>query len=72
MWQKDLLSQSIDNVLPGVKECIKNQADAIYENGKSVKKVDIDVCELLKLIQTQNVNGHITITWESFTKYLFW
>ena len=70
MKKKDPLSLSIDNVLPGVKQCTKNQTDTIYENGKSIKKVDIDICELLKLIQTQNVNGHITTTWESFTKYI--
>ena len=34
------------------------------------KQVDIDVCELLKLIQTKDVNGHITTTWEFFTKYI--
>ena len=50
--KKNHLSQSIDNVLLGVKECIKNQTGAIYENGESIKKFDVDVCELLKLIQT--------------------
>ena len=32
--------------------------------------MDIDICDLVKLIETQNVNGHITSSWESFTKYL--
>ena len=68
--KKDPLAQSIDNVLPGVKQCLSNQTDAIYENGKSIKKVDVDICDLAKLIETQNVNGHITSSWESFTKYL--
>ena len=68
--KKDPLAQSIDNVLPGVKQCLSNQTDAIFENSKSIKKVDIDICDLVKLIETQNVNGHITRSWESFTKYL--
>ena len=34
--EKNPLAQSIDNVLPGVKQCFKNQKDIIYENGKSV------------------------------------
>ena len=34
-WKKTL-SQSIDNILPGVKECIKIQIDAIYKNGQSI------------------------------------
>ena len=38
MKKKDPLAQSIDNVLPGVKQCLSNQTDAIYENGKSIKK----------------------------------
>ena len=34
--EKNPLAQSIDNVLPGVEQCFKNQKDIIYENGKSV------------------------------------
>ena len=68
--RKDPFAQSIDNVLSGIKQCLSNQTDAIYENGKSIKKVYVDICDLVKLIETQNVNGHITSSWESFTKYL--
>ena len=60
LWKKDSLAQSIDNVLPGAKQCLSNQTDAIYENSKSIKKVYVDICDLVKLIETQNVNGHIT------------
>ena len=53
MWkQKNPHAQSIDNVLPGVKQCLSNQTDAIYENGKSIKRVDVDICDLVKLIES--------------------
>ena len=40
--EKIPLSQSKDNVLPGVNSCLKNQTNSIFENGKSIKKVDVN------------------------------
>ena len=54
---------------PGIK-LFKNQTNAIYENGKSIKKVDVDLSDLMKVIQSQNVNGHISTSLESFTQYI--
>ena len=68
--KKDSPSQSIDTVLPGVKRCLKSQINAIYENGESIKKVDVDLSDLMKVIQSQNVNGHISTSLESFTQYI--
>jgi len=68
--KKNPLSQSVDLVLPGVKSCLKNQTNAIYENGKSIKKVDVDLSDLMKVIQSQNINGHISTSLESFTQYI--
>ena len=52
------------------KKLLKNQTNAIYENGKSIKKVDVDLSDLMKVIQSQNINGHISTSLESFTKYI--
>ena len=70
MQKKEPLSQSIDNVLPGVKSCLKNQTNTIYENGKNIKQVDVNLSDLMKVIQSQNVNGYITTSWEVFTQYI--
>ena len=70
MRKKEPLSQSIDNVLPGVKSCLKSQTNAIYENGKNIKQVDVTLSDLMKVIQSENVNGHITTSWEVFTQYI--
>ena len=64
------LAESIDNILPGVKHYFKSQTDTINENEKSVKKVDLNIYELMKVIQSQNINGHITIYCESFNKHI--
>ena len=68
--EKNPLSQSIDTVLPGVKNYLKNQTNTIYENGKSFKKVDVDLSDLMKVIQSQNINGHINTSFEFFTQYI--
>ena len=60
MRKQDPLSQSIDNILLGVKSCLRNQTNASYENGKSIKKLDVDLSDLMKVIQSQNFNGHIS------------
>ena len=68
-FEKYPLAKPTDNVLLGVK-IFKNQSNAIYENSKSIKKVGIDLCDLMKVIQWQNINDHITTSWESFTQYI--
>ena len=49
-FEKYPLAKPTDNVLLGVK-IFKNQSNAIYENSKSIKKVGIDLCDLMKVIQ---------------------
>ena len=67
--KKDPLAESIDIMLPGVKQCFKSQNFVINDNECSIKKVDVNISELLKLTQLQHACCHITISWEIFIKH---
>ena len=50
----DSLLASVEGVLSGVKQCLSKQTDAIEKRETMLSKIDEDVIDLKKIIQTDN------------------
>ena len=56
---KDSFIASVEGVLPGVKQCLTDQTDAIEKQKVMLTKIDGDVIDLKETIETNNSNDNL-------------